>query len=1246
MDSNPLLVNAQDLDRWADTLESNGAFPELMRRLLAQTPGITNIDIRAHEGIAAPGWDGTATSDGSSFLPKGELRFEFGTNKQPKTKATDDYNTRAEKVTGKSDEIFVFVTPRNWAGSASWAKERRQEGVFASVEAYDAHRLEGWLQSTPAVHYWLSEKLGKPVSGAQTLMSWWKQLRRNCTIEVPPEFHSVGRSNESERLMQLLSRDGTVSTIQALWRDDAVAFCYAVLLQKDHTELERTLVVSDSEAWRYLAMQSSTLILIPVFDNADIGLALENGHRVIHPVTVVNESRNDGDIVRLPKIDRQGGFTLLNGAGLDYSSADKFTCLSRRSMSGFYRRISVDKKRRQPEWAKDRETVSVLAPLILAGTWDADNLGDRAEISRFVQLEANKIDSLLDELVEVYPLDPPFVRSGGQWYLVDAMDAALLLLPKLSEEYKNRWIEFVTRVLLCEDPLEGLSFGESIIAQFEGQRSPVSSNLRQSVGRSLVLASIYSEKQTESVSSIAQCVDVIVNVLLNAVLQDESGRMLRRLAPCFASLAEASPSVFLTSFEDDLDGDKPASMLLFNDREFDLFGSSASIHYLLMAIELLCWSPDFFGRSVRLLIKLANLVPSEGEGNYCIEALEKVLSVQLKLSAGQPEDKLFLAKWALEEYSDVGWYLADRLLSPKGCVLSPCEPVFRDWNVAKSAIPIEQIESYIHGLLQAMIRLAKCNLDRWLCLLSVIQDIPQRDCVMVAEALQDTVVRGGFEANDLFEIWSSVSSLVRRRKASSQELGNMSDEWLHPFIDIMYELEPSEDPRRFAWLFDYEANVIVEGLSMWDAGYSERICEARRNAIQTVAEQGVEQLRILVGNVKDPWVAGKYISELGSEFECEVIEWLVDEMPCLREAVSSYILHVAEKVGTPWVLEVLNSDLLTLEGKKRFVAALPAKKAYWELVSEFESSLIEAFWKSANVCTIECESRREAIDLLLKRGCVSQAITLFWWMLHDGPEPTPELVVEGLVCLVAASDQVGGQDLSSKVAELLAWLERVEPTPPELPMLEFQYFDFVPNYEPSNALYEYLGSNSDHFAQLILGVFLIDSNQDFEEIHSVYKQRCFSVLYRWKRLPGVHDDGTVDGAYLASWVNGARRLLRAEGGGRDYDGQIGEVLASSPDGTDGMWPAEAVRDLIESSRSPGLEKGLFRGRSNRRGVVIRGVYEGGAQETGLAARYLIHAHAMNTRWPRTAAILRALAKDCEQEVVRQNIEAEQRGDQD
>lgn len=1246
MDSNPLLVNALDLDRWAATLESKGLFPELMRRLLAQTPGVTNINIRAREGTAAPGWDGAATSAGSAFLPEGELRFEFGTNQDPKRKASEDYEKRAQEAAGATDEIFLFATPRNWAGAAEWAKERQKEGVFASVEAFDAHRLEGWLQSVPAVHCWISERLEKPTSGAQTLTAWWERLRRNCTIEVPPGFHTAGRHKEADKLLDLLATNDKVPSVQAAWRDDVLAFCHAVLLQKDHAELERMLVVSNPEAWRYLAMQSSALIMIPVFDNPDIGLALGNGHRVIHPVIVVNESRDDGDIVRLPKIDRQGGFNLLTVAGLDYSLADKLSSLARRSMSAFYRRISLDKMRKQPEWAIDRETVSVLAPLILVGTWDADHSGDRSEISRFVDLQANKIDSLLDELLEAYPLDPPFIRSGGQWYLVDAMDAAVLLLPKLSEEHRIRWEEFVMRVLLCEDPLEDLSFGESIIAQFEGERSPVSSALRQGVGRSLVLASVCSEKQTVRAASIARCVDDIVKSLLNAALHDESGRLLSRLAPCLPSLAEASPSVFLTSFEDDLNGDKSVTMFLCNDGGSDQYASSTSIHYLLMAVECLCWSQEFFGRAARLLVKLADLAPTEKEVDWCLERAAKTVVGWARLSAGRWDDKATVVKWALEEWPDVGWRLLETVLLSQEFLSQPYEPLYRDWSVEKMLAPVNEREAHVHEILQSAILLAESRIDHWVRLLSVLEAVTPRERLLVVEALQQTVIRGHWDADALFEIWLCVSSIVRRHQSSPQTSGALDAETLQVLINVMSALEPHDDPRRFAWLFEHEFDVTVDGLSVGDGGFFEHIREARIGAIKTVTEQGVGQLRILVENVKDVRGVGMYLSELGSEFESEVLEWLVDETPGLREAASAYVLHAAEKVGTSWALKVLKSDLLTLEGKKWFVAALPAKKAYWELVGEFESALVEAYWGSVNVIAIDPESRREVVDLLLKRGCVSQAITLFWWMLNYGPEPRPELVVEALVHLIAVSGQVGRQDLRYKVGEVLAWLERVVPAPPELPMLEFQFFDGVSSYAPSNALYEYLGKESDKFAELILCIFCVDSSESPMEVRSAHAQRCFSVLYHWKRLPGLRDDGTIDAVHLEAWVDGARQRLSANGGERNYDDFIGEALASSPDGKDGMWPAEEVRDLIESLRNPKMEAGLRRGRVNRTGVTTRGVFEGGTQEAVVAERYRENAREMNVRWPRTAAILRALAKDSEQEAARQNFEAEQRGDQD
>ena len=96
------------------------------------------------------------------------------------------------------------------------------------------------------------------------------------------------------------------------------------------------MVVSDAQAWHELAIQPSKIILIPTFDNPDIGLAMGNGHGVIRPVIEMDSSRDDSDVVTLLKVDRWAGATALARSGLDFLKADKLTALARRSMCRFY----------------------------------------------------------------------------------------------------------------------------------------------------------------------------------------------------------------------------------------------------------------------------------------------------------------------------------------------------------------------------------------------------------------------------------------------------------------------------------------------------------------------------------------------------------------------------------------------------------------------------------------------------------------------------------------------------------------------------------------------------------------------------------------------------------------------------------------------------------------------------------------------------------------------------------------------
>lgn len=93
------------------------------------------------------------------------------------------------------------------------------------------------------------------------------------------------------------------------------------------------------------------------------------------------------------------------------------------------------------------------------------------------------------------------------------------------------------------------------------------------------------------------------------------------------------------------------------------------------------------------------------------------------------------------------------------------------------------------------------------------------------------------------------------------------------------------------------------------------------------------------------------------------------------------------------------------------------------------------------------------------------------------------------------------------------------------------------------------------------------------------------------------------------------------------DVQIGEYLARCPDGIDGIWPHEAVRNVIERIRSTDLERGVALSRFNSRGVTCRSHDEGGRKERELESLYRDNAQKLELAYPRTACILRNIAND-------------------
>jgi hypothetical protein len=289
-----------------------------------------------------------------------------------------------------------------------------------------------------------------------------------------------------------------------------------------------------------------------------------------------------------------------------------------------------------------------------------------------------------------------------------------------------------------------------------------------------------------------------------------------------------------------------------------------------------------------------------------------------------------------------------------------------------------------------------------------------------------------------------------------------------------------------------------------------------------------------------------------------------------------------------------------------------------------------------------------AAQRLLGVGRSSTALRLLGlYAREDASAPSAELIAQGLDAILAtdSSDPELAAltqhdfetlfELLDNHADTIGW-ERIA-------RLQWAYLPVLGLDPKVHALHKLLSSDPAFFVDVLSKVYRSKSGVD-EETESPERARLATNGYRllssWATVPGLRADGTVDGEALRTWVH--ETLAKLDEIGRREVGEIhiGNVLAWSPPDADGHWPTPEVRDLLEELQNERVEQGVTTQMLNRRGVTTRSPEQGGAQERDLVAKYTREADRFADQWPRTAAILRALASSYEHDARREEHSAE------
>ena len=1264
-------VRAITLEQWADRVDAQSVFPLLIRRLVRGTVASDNlirVQIPAFEGVQIPGWDGLieATRD-NEFVPAGLSVWEMSVNRQPRRKAEEDFRKRTEKSYGvdKKQATFIFVTPRRWQGKDTWCSEKKNLNIWKDVRVYDSESLEEWLEIARGVENWLARMLGLRPEGVVDLEGYWQSLSASTNPSLPASVFLTSRDKTVNMLTEWLGSAPSVLAVESSSPVDVIDFISAchvyfrsqeatLKLKVDPREFvdemaARTLIVRGKEAWIDLSASPNSLLLIPEpdlpVDVAMITEAVQQGH---HVLLCSHRFSAKYDRIHLQRPDRYALKKALLTSDLTEQEASDYARQAGGSLTVLKRAISRCPVTKRPEWS-EADRARELIPFILVGSWDGISDADQRAIEKLsgksYEENANIVNLWLNKT------DSPFLRVHEHCSLVSREDSWRLLACYITRQDLLTFGELAVEILGEVDIRHDLPAEEQPYAAFHDNELKYSAQIRLAICETLVLLACRSGNGTmQSDIKPERKAEQIVGRLLN---EETSWQLWASLSGLLPELAEAAPEVFLSTVENDLKCESPVLKELFNDSDAPLPFAFSAYEGLLDALEVLVWNPSYL-TSVSLILACLHEIDSQSQGSSKpLSSLQQVFLPWRPHTAASVEQRIKAIKKLVEKTPKAAWEL---LLSLMPNVLRTSSdtrmPVWREWSLASEQTPdYDGYWQQISACAGYLISMAGTDIERWLQLLNEFGHLPQATQKQLLDRLEqwdltelDTVVRR--------KITESIRKQAIRPRASDKKRA-IPPNIVNRLETLQNRFEPVDLIARHLWLFaSYPDGYMNLGTSSQQREVA--IYQIRAQALQEIYKDGgIKEILKLVRESDRPDIVGNGYAQstLYDDTDDIIPALLGSDNKREKEFAAGVVRALFGQKDWDWV-EALPLKAWQPEQSGLFLSILPFERKTWTWVDKLNTESEVVYWGLVNrpVLHDSKEDVKFAVSKLIRFGHPLQAIHVLNKALYDGCEIDPELVMITLETLETALkgqnrislEDVTESDIKYKIQELFKYLQETcsDIDMPRLSELEWVYLGFLDEYSGSSpvTLERSIQQDPEYFCQLIQMAFRSnieseDNRQVLLEQEKARSHQAYVLLTQWKMIPGMNDDGLINEQELMNWVQTARNKCIESGHLEICDERIGEVLAQEPEGND-EWPSNPIRDVIDEIDSDALARGFRVGIYNKNGSVP---FEGkGLRENELAGKYHRFANQCEMEWPKTAASLRRVAKDYEEEAKRED----------
>ncbi|MCP3462137.1 addiction module antitoxin [Bradyrhizobium sp. CCGUVB23] len=1270
-------IKARQIEGWiTQNIPARTRLSVLLRTLVHSTGrGLNGVDFPGNDDAERPGWDGFVDAgEGSPWVPIGRSGWEFGTNENVKQKAEDDFekSVKAHERKERQETTFVFVTPRHWPGKDAWLANAKAKGQWKDVRAYDSSDLEQWLEQSIPGQVWFANETLIPAQHVRSLDKCWVDW---ANVTDPPLIGALFSSAINAGKRVLSSRlanapDGSI-VIAADSTEEALAFLSQVFNESDDDELakhrDRVLVFDRPGVLPRLAEGGQTFI--PVAFTREVERELAPHVKFLHSIVVY--PRNAANIephIVLEPVNYKEFNTALEAMGKDRDEISRLANESGRSLTVLRRRLATGALR-TPEWADRKEAATKLVPFLLVGAWQSTNDADRLGLSLLAG--DRPYDELEKELQASALLnDAPVWSIGAYRGVISKIDLLYAIANAVTAEDLKRYFQIAEIVLREDDPSLDLDEDKRWTASIYGKKREFSGVFREGISETLVLLALYGGhlfKRRLGFDAESDATLLIRRVLSTPL----TTRILEANDRDLPTYAEAAPEEFLSILERDLNSSDPAVIGLLRPAATGVFGRSPSRTGLLWALEGLSWNPQTLPRAASILARLAQVEINDNWVNKPTNSLQSIFRAWMPQTAASHEVRVSLMRKLAQRFPDVAWkicvaqfgdhhqvghYSHKPRWRPDGFGFG--EP-FQTWD------PIFAFE---HEMVEMALKWEEHSLST---LSDLVERLPglspehQTRVWTLIEAWAKDKARDADKAAMREKI--RVSTLSRRAALRSKK--DAQAKALASAAKAAYvSLEPADIVNRHAWLFrdswvDESADEIEDLQEVDFTKRNERIQDQRADAMREIVDQrGVAGLVDLAQRGNAAWIVGTIAISNQVLTEGQVVELLQialrrvlgakDEVHAFKNVIAGVLRAVSDDRKRTLIIKTISIDLCEEETVSLLLLA-PYCLPTWQLVDSLGKLAQNKYWSDVVPDWLghSDEENNESVERLLRAGRPRAAFSsirypdrldgqvlfrLLSEMAKGGNDKSGEYMLEHYNVEQAFKHMNNSQDL----------------TLDQKAGLEFAFIDVlaqrwdsrhdsygIPNLE------RYIEAHPELFVQAIAWAYKReDGGTDPEELTVPpdrvrnMAERGYKLLDVLRRIPGHNEIGELKADNLAKWLATVRQSARDLSRRDIADTCIGHLLAHAPIGSDGIWPCEPVRQVMEEIRSEPLMRGVQVGLFNSRGVHWRG--EGGDQERELAAKYRKWGEALQSSHPYVSAVLlMGMARNYEADASHQDTEA-------